>query len=136
MGLKWIDDYNVGVASIDNQHKELFNRANQLFEAMKSGKGSERAESVLDFLGRYVLDHFREEEQVMARSGFPDLEAHRRSHEAFTQTFRQLVDEFREKGTDTMLSIKIQRTVAGWLIDHIVREDRKVGLHVASKKAA
>lgn len=136
MGLKWIDDYNVGVTTIDNQHKELFNRANQLFEAMKTGKGSEQVEPVLNFLASYVLEHFREEEQLMAKNGYPDLANHKRAHDAFIQTFKQLVEEFKAKGTDTLLSIQIQRTVAGWLIDHIVREDRKVGLHVSSKKAA
>lgn len=136
MGLKWIDDYNVGVSAIDNQHKELFNRANQLFEAMKSGKGSEHAESVLKFLASYVQEHFREEEQMMAKSGYPELASHKRAHGEFIKTFSQLVEEFREKGTDTLLSIKIQRTVAGWLIDHIVREDRKAGLHLSRQKAA
>ena len=41
MGMNWDNNLATGINSIDNQHKELFDRINQLLLAMKEGKAKD-----------------------------------------------------------------------------------------------
>lgn len=57
--------YSVGIASIDAQHKKLVALVNNLFEAMKSGKGATVVGSILDELIQYTASHFKYAEECM-----------------------------------------------------------------------
>ncbi len=42
MAIQWAEDLAVDTIEIDNQHKELFDRINVLFEACNQGKDRDR----------------------------------------------------------------------------------------------
>lgn len=71
--IEWLDQYSVGVESIDNQHKELFARINKLLDACSQGEGKKVLPEVLDFLGDYVVFHFSTEEKYMKEYLYPPL---------------------------------------------------------------
>ncbi|MHB9035807.1 MAG: hemerythrin domain-containing protein, partial [Armatimonadota bacterium] len=58
MAVQWTPDLAVGVREIDDQHRELFKRVNDLLEAMSKGKGRDEIAKVVAFLGNYVVTHF------------------------------------------------------------------------------
>lgn len=41
MAIEWTDELATGVNKIDNQHKELFKRINNLLDACNQGKGKD-----------------------------------------------------------------------------------------------
>lgn len=59
------DSLSTGVRSIDDQHKELFDKINNLLAACREGKGKEEVAKVMKFLSDYVIDHFGTEEGYM-----------------------------------------------------------------------
>lgn len=126
----------MGNPTIDDQHKKLFDAANNLFNAMKAGKGREEVGPLLNFLADYVVKHFKAEEAMMASAGYPDTWRHQSEHQAFMATFQKLAAQYEREGSGPVLSIQLQRTVSDWLMDHILKKDRRVGQHLQDQKDA
>ena len=70
MAIEWRESLATGHEEIDNQHKELFKRFNNLLTACNKGKGNEEVGNLLKFLSDYVVSHFAAEEQLQIRHNF------------------------------------------------------------------
>jgi hemerythrin len=68
----WNDNLSVNVAEIDLQHKKLVGLINELFDAMKIGKGKDVTGKILDGLISYTATHFTQEERYFDKFGYPD----------------------------------------------------------------
>lgn len=133
MAVKWTPDLAVGVDTIDNQHKELFNRVNQLLEASSQGKGKAEIGKILQFLGDYTVTHFGTEEKQMAQSGYGGIAAHKGEHMAFLRDFGNLTREYDQQGASTTMVIAVQRRVCDWLITHIGKSDKALGAFLKTR---
>ncbi len=120
--VSWKPDYSVEVDQIDVQHQKLVKMINDLYAAMKEGKGKEVIGKILDGLLNYTKVHFRDEEKLMAQAGYGDIPAHHKIHEEFVQK----VDEFNKdfESGKVLLSIEILSFLRDWLINHIMGTDR------------
>jgi hemerythrin len=118
------EGYGTSVAACDQQHQELFNRVNALNNAVGGGERTEVG-SRLDSLIDYVVEHFQDEERLMAEKNYEDLENHKVIHADLVNTCVDLQKKFHaneaEVGADTMTFIK------DWLDNHIPVIDRKYG---------
>jgi len=70
--IPWLSAYEVKVAEIDEQHRELFRMFNDLLDAMWDGKGKAIMQEKLQFLASYAVTHFTTEENYMIRYNFPN----------------------------------------------------------------
>lgn len=133
--LKWTDDLSVGVKDIDDQHKELFSRVNNLLSAMSQGKGKDEVAKVLAFLRDYVVTHFGAEERIMRERNYPGIEAHRQEHASYTQKLSDVLKRFETSGTTSLLAIESQRLLTDWWFYHIGRTDKALGAFLTSGAA-
>ena len=77
MGLiKWNSFYSVHIDELDEQHKELIHLINEMYDAMKNGKGTDALGSILSELVEYTKYHFDAEEKLFLQYGYPEREAH------------------------------------------------------------
>ncbi len=121
--LVWTDDYSVGVAEFDEEHKTLFSMINRLIEAAGATTSSETVSEILDGMTDYARTHFRHEEELMEQQGFELLADHKEQHVAF----RKKVVEF---CSATMLQVErvpeaLLNYLATWLVGHILGSDMK-----------
>lgn len=130
MGIKWREELETGIERIDNQHKELFNRINDLLEACRKGEGREEVENTMEFLKGYIITHFGDEEKRMKEEGFEQFSSHKRAHERFIEEFEMLEDQFEEKGATVDFVIKINKTITEWFIDHIGKRDKNFASYI------
>lgn len=121
--INWNDSYSVKIREIDNQHRELVNILNELYEAMNAQKGSDILGRVILKLITYTKQHFATEEGYMQRFGYPDYAAHKREHEAFTQKVLSFKQDF-DAGKVAM-SVQITAFLRDWLVKHISGVDKK-----------
>ena len=121
--MAWQDSWQVGVQVIDAQHKKLVSLLNDLYEAMKTGRGSALLGETLNDLVSYTRSHFAAEEQLMQMHGYPDFASHKREHEKLTTQVLDFQHQFSE-GTAT-LSIEIMQFLSSWLQNHILGTDKK-----------
>lgn len=134
MGITWREDLSVGVAQIDDQHKELLTRFDQLLVSCKQGKGRDEVMHLMDFLDEYVISHFGDEEDLQKKSDFPDYVAHRREHEAFIGRIAELKKRMRaDGGIQIDIVLDTNKLLLDWLIQHISVRDRELGRHLKSQ---
>ncbi len=123
--MEWTEDVSVGIAEIDEQHKELFARLNGLIDAVERGAGASVADDIFNFLEGYVIHHFTNEIREMKAAGFPGLKPHSDQHMLFRSTLSNLKDKYDTWGaTDSLLSL-LQTQICGWIVTHIKRNDKK-----------
>ncbi len=127
MAYAWNDSLSTGNPAVDAEHKRLIEQVNRLLEAMKQARGKEVIEPILQFLERYVDEHFRHEEAAFARLDCPEQKANLRAHAEFRQTVAQLVARYQKEGPNPSLTIELKNKLGDWLVSHIKNVDCKLG---------
>jgi len=131
--IEWNDSLSVGVDLIDEQHKTLLERLNDLSKAVEMSHGETETGKTLDFMVDYTDFHFSAEERLMTEQGYPGLDHQKKQHEEFRNTLRHMVEDFREEGATRALATSINVFLANWLINHIKGVDLKLGKFLNEK---
>ena len=80
--LVWHSAYQCGEASVDREHKELFAHANSLIKSAMKGNGDpKQSQDLLDELITSVARHFSNEEAVLGKYRYADLDDHSLKHQ-------------------------------------------------------
>jgi diguanylate cyclase (GGDEF)-like protein/hemerythrin-like metal-binding protein len=89
--LNWHVSYECGEPAIDNAHRKLFELANILIEFMFTRKESTpRFTAALENLLAHVRHHFADEEAILARHQYVNLEKHALDHKKILEHALQL----------------------------------------------
>ena len=127
MAVQWSENLAVGVNMIDEQHKGIFSRINNLMNAMSQGKGKEEVGKVLEFLADYTQKHFSAEEKLMMQNIYGGYPVQKAAHTQFIKDISGLKKDFDAKGATSDVLLRTQRHLSDWLMKHIVSEDKKLG---------
>ena len=127
MALEWTENLAVGIDNIDNQHKILFEKVNQLLDACSAGQGKTVIIDTLDFLRDYTKEHFGDEEKYMLSINYPDYDSHKKLHIEFIEELEKVNNEYIESGNKLLLTLTINSLVVKLLTNHISIEDKKIG---------
>lgn len=120
--IKWENRYSVKIAKFDEQHQQLVGMINQLYEAMKVGKGQLELGKILEDLVDYTRKHFASEEALMLKHGYPNYTQHKTSHDRLTQQVIEFKNQYHEGKIG--LSIQMMNFLKEWLVNHILDEDK------------
>ncbi|MCL2806479.1 MAG: hemerythrin family protein [Treponema sp.] len=131
-GFIWDDSYLLGNEQVDAQHHQLFDLVNSLVRSCDNGSEKETVRNALDFLVNYTVQHFDDEEALQIKYGYPEYESHKKLHEDFKLTVVELVERFYTSGSSFDLGNDIKTIVLKWLVEHILYEDKKIGVHLAA----
>lgn len=126
--LIWEEAYGSGHQLIDEQHILLFDLSNALLSALLEGQPASVAEARLDLLLQHAERHFRDEEGLLKKANYPDLEQHRGEHARLLATARDLQADLQTGRVD------FGRLVAYLATDlvkgHLLTEDRNYFRHL------
>jgi hemerythrin len=78
-------------------------------------------------LEEYVQKHFSDEEAMMKRIEYPQLNDHRQIHQQFVEDFLKLKHDFSRNQNSTIIQLQFQCRVCDWVMNHIMGEDRLLG---------
>lgn len=123
-----------GHTQMDEEHRELMALGNRVF-AVACGS-SANAANVQDAVGDFAsnaLEHFRNEEALMAAHNFPEAVQHRSVHERMLE----YIEEMRELALAQPLAvaIKIEKFLGSWFIWHMQRDDVELARHLQATVA-
>lgn len=118
--LTWHDRYSTGNAEIDIQHRKLFELVNHFDSVIEMGMTQELSR-VFDDIITYTIGHFRFEEELLEKAGFPQAAAHKKIHEELLGQANDMRTKMKQGGH--VSSTAIARFLADWLKNHIIRED-------------
>ena len=130
MRVVWQEYLSVGVERIDDQHKLLFDKFNDLLAACKADRWTEEVTRLFHFLDEYVATHFADEESFMNKIAFPDYEVHRKQHLRFIDEVASLKERVGSEMPNRNPITSVPHFMTGWLIDHISRMDSAIGRFV------
>lgn len=118
-----------GNGLIDTEHRQLFGAVNDLLDACSLGEGRARIEKTVRFLNDYVGKHFRDEEELQIRSGYPGYPAHRDFHDGYRRQLADTAQALLREGPTVKALGELNR-MAGVLVAHIRTEDKRLAKHV------
>jgi len=127
LNFQWTDELSVGVKEIDDQHKELIKRVNQLATAVLKRDGRSKIKNTLNYMNQYAEYHFLYEESYMAQFEYPDLADHKNEHQRFKTVYAKLKSDFAREGPSENFALKLQMFLIDWLILHLQEYDGKMG---------
>jgi hemerythrin-like metal-binding protein len=124
----WNDSYSVKVAKCDQQHMRLFDIINQLADAMRMGKGQDVVNQVVTDLLDYTNTHFQDEEALLQKANYPQLEAHQEMHRIFVKKVQSLQSQAQMgKRVNAAQLLSLMRD---WLVNHIQKADKRYSAHL------
>lgn len=126
----WNERYEIGIPSIDMQHRELAGLVGRMEELLTSAASKEDLQEAFDLLAAATARHFRYEEEQFAKTAFPRDEEHRREHGRLLlilTRYGQSLDAALLSAT----SSEHATFLSEWFVNHIATEDRALGAHLA-----
>lgn len=133
MAYTFTPDLETGNMLIDSEHRQLIEAINNLLAACGSGKGRSELAATMKFLQDYTVKHFNDEEKLQLQYQYPDYTNHKRYHEEFKKVVAGICAKLDKEGPTVALVGEVNSAIAGWLLNHIKREDVKVAAHIKNK---
>jgi hemerythrin len=134
--IPWLPAYEVNVAEIDGQHRELFSMFNELMDATWDGKGKAAIKEMLEFTANYAVTHFATEEKYMQQHGFTGYQTHKMAHEDFTAGVVKFLKEYDHNGISTDTVVKVISDLGKWTKEHIRDMDQEFGKFLSNRLQA
>lgn len=128
--IQWSNDLSVGIELVDDQHKMLIQRLNDVASAIEAHRGEGEVGKTIDFLIKYTDFHFSEEEKHMTATNYPEFKQHKKLHEEFKDTLNSLEQDFRDDGICPPLVTAVNTLLMNWLVKHIKGTDVKFGKYL------
>jgi hemerythrin len=118
----WQDDYSVGVAEIDVQHRQLFALLQGLSRQLAADGSCPDAGDLIAEIRASALHHFQTEEGLMAAAGYPELAAHRGRHRDIIIDFEHRANALACDKADSVSSFC--DFLMDWILRHTLSYDR------------
>jgi len=124
--VNFTSDLEAKVANIDQQHKELFKRINDVVYLGTKSYSKEETDKTINLLGEYIIKHFRDEEELRRKYGYPKYEWHRE--------FNKLKVEYTANGPSVNFTLQLNKSIIDWIVKHIRHVDIELGKFINEKK--
>lgn len=130
----WSNKANVGIATFDTEHANLFEMVVDIYDAALTGEPHLSQRNLFEKLLNYTSAHFAHEEKYMRFTDYPErlrhTEAHRRLEKSVVKRLI-ITDGSRTKRAE--FALETVRYLRRWLMDHIFNEDRALGAFLNTK---
>ena len=125
--MPWNEQLEVGIAEIDEQHRWLVDTTNTLHALLSTEKTqADEVGDILEQLMDYTMNHFIVEEDIFARLGYPETEAHKAQHNVFCE---KVMDLLTRHDMGEIVGLDALNLLKSWLTNHIIKVDKKYVEH-------
>ena len=123
---EWKKEFELGIETIDNQHKKLLEIGNRISDLLathdEESDDYDDIIEVIEELKDYTVYHFQNEEKYFIEFKYPDYANHKKEHDAFIAYIGSVdlrkIDENQEKFMKDLL-----KKVINWVFNHIITTD-------------
>jgi len=123
--LDWLvfsDAHLLGVAEIDEQHRQLVRLVNRLNRAVNGDEDAGEVAGLFVRLFEATRQHFETEHRYMVQYAYPATTVHDHEHQRLLEELTRMSSE-----TTPGNELLILQRVKDWLLDHINAADRQLG---------
>lgn len=129
--IPWDNRYEIGIETVDEQHKKLFDLVNKLYELEDGKDTKEELRTILYDFSEYMKVHFKDEEDYMSSIKFPLLFEHKQLHREIIDALAQIIHTPARLG---IVKSKMRIVSKRVLVDHIMNEDSKIKLFLLEQE--
>ncbi len=129
------DKYRTGIELVDDEHKRLFEIIKDTNDVIHTELLHDKYDEIMRLLAElreYTEVHFSDEEAMMERIHYPDIDAQKRAHSAFVGRLVEIdlseldaMDDNQEEYLQDLIQFLLS-----WLSNHILGMDKKIGAYV------
>ncbi|WP_415397562.1 bacteriohemerythrin [Sulfurimonas sp. CS5] len=120
--IEWNEGLNLGIKTIDDDHKKILHVIGKLSEAINNNENQHVIETIFQELLMCTKEHFKREETYLQDCKCTKLEDHKEKHRAFYNKLSKLkLKAISSKDYITSQEITIYLTE--WLLNHVIEED-------------
>lgn len=128
--LGWRKEYQTNIDVIDQLHRQLFGKVNELIYAFVGGD-TKAVRIIFGYLASHFAECGAEEEELMSCYHYPFIDDHRHEHRRFREEFMVLREEADSESYDmSLLSFRAQLLLFDWFAGHISHSDRHAARHI------
>jgi adenylate cyclase len=132
--LEWRDAFQTTIDSIDQTHRQLFYKINELISAF-AARDLQTVRVIFAYLASHHDESEEEEEALMRQCGYPFVDSHLKEHQRFKKRFAELKDEIDSGKSDmAYISFRTQLLLLDWFTGHISRIDRHAGRFISNAR--
>lgn len=122
--LEWRDDFSLGIAEIDYEHRQMLELINKSYAQLT---GDAPASTVIDCLGEIfarISAHFALEEKLMRERRYDEYEDHKADHERLLDEIRDIMDDFEQHRSfdENEFAGKLEQ----WFSEHFKNKDARL----------
>ena len=124
-------EYMTGIDLIDDEHRQLFAYANQVYELLQEEFMPDKYDNIADVLQKlrdYTKQHFSDEEAYMESIGYKRIFSQKVQHQEFINHLEKwnLQDIDNSENQDAVIAEMLE-FLTDWLVHHIMEQDTKIG---------
>lgn len=120
--IKWEKKFDLGIDNFDNQHKEIIELVNQLYEK-KEGNKSEILKLFKSLLSK-MDEHFKDEETLMKEKKIVQFISHKLEHDRALLKYSDYYIKLSKK--NIKLDTEILESLKNWFEVHLEKKDKKL----------
>jgi len=125
--IQWSERYEVGIAAIDGQHREMVDIANRLLAGLRAGRERDELVETLRELVRAAEHNIATEERLMQEHGLAPAH-HAEEHQRLLEAIRHF-----DLRLDPGGLADAARFLHEWLLGHIDEDDRPFAEQLRSR---
>jgi len=125
--IEWKNEFSVGVASVDLEHRQMIDLINDLHDLVGDNASEEEVSTMLGEIFAQISAHFALEEKFMRESRYPHFPDHKGDHEKLLDELRDIMDRVEDDGRydETALSDELRE----WFTNHFRTHDALLHRH-------
>lgn len=125
--IEWKDEFSVGVASVDLEHRQMIDLINDLHGLVGDNASEEEVSTMLGEIFAQISAHFALEEKFMRETRYPHFPDHKGDHEKLLDELRDIMDRVEDDGRydETALSNELRE----WFTNHFRTHDALLHRH-------
>jgi len=122
--ITWKDEFSVGVAAVDLEHRELIELINGLDAGMREYATQTTVVETLGEIYARISAHFALEEKVMRQAGYDGFATHKQDHERLLDELLDVIDSVNDAGRYDREGLS--RRLDCWFSDHFRTHDARL----------
>ena len=127
--ITWRDEFSVGVAAVDLEHRELIELINGLEAGMRECATQTMVVETLGEIYARISAHFALEEKIMRKADYDGFATHKHDHERLLDELLDVIDSVDDAGRYDRpgLSRDLDRWFSGHFRTHDAQLHQKLG---------
>ena len=120
---EWKDDFVTGNQQIDNEHKQLFQQVNELYDMFSDTRKYHKqiSEKIIS-LKTILIKHLYEENELFEKYNISEKEAHLKAHDEIIKTINDLENY---NLSSLIVALLLCDVIINYFLEHFPKYDKK-----------